>query len=431
MKLQTNKSYQRALDAARQEGEAKARQEVKGYYGDTGEQVNEYLAIIQQQARGMIEIQAPDQISREELKRTYDGNGPVFGVIDKIATAVAACAPYLEVIDRKTGDVVTDPENPVVRLLKKPNDRQTRKKYFYGAATNRYLFGDQWNYVARTVGKDRAPAGMYIIPSQTVAVKHDSGYAGKLDNGLFEGIVINGKQIKAADVFENFSYNLDPTTFFGTSRVSVAATYLTVMERAIGREATALKNGGAANIITPADTSTPALPKDKDDAEQRINAQGNTNKTLMLRIPVAVHSLGNKPADLSILESHKEAITALCFVFGIPVDLYYGQAKYENAKEAKKTLYESCAIPFLEEWGEDLLSFLELSGKYELKVNTDKIRPDRQRGLPHRRQEHGRNRGVYYERDPRDHRLGPHRRGLGRRGPDPYGRTDRSRPGRL
>jgi hypothetical protein len=56
------------------------------------------------------------------------------------------------------------------------------------------------------------------------------------------------------------------------------------------------------------------------------------------------------------------------------VDLYYGQAKYENAKEAKKTIYEQNAIPLANEFAEDLLHYLKLDKEgYQLKVNTDHI----------------------------------------------------------
>ena len=93
----------------------------------------------------------------------------------------------------------------------------------------------------------------------------------------------------------------------------------------------------------------------------------------MLPTPVETHQLGNKPVDLDILTSHKEAITLLCFLYQIPVDLYYGQSKYENAKEAKKTIYEQNAIPMCNEFAEDLLNFLGLSREYKLEVDTQKI----------------------------------------------------------
>lgn len=369
MKILSNKRYAAEMAAARENGAAA---QAKGYYGATTEEFNAYLDAISVQMRGAVQIQPLDQVGRNQLREIYMRNGPVFGVINKIASAIAAVSPYLELIDRQTGDAVTN--HPVVRLLDRPNDRYSRRKFFYGVATNRYLFGDQWTYCIRNIGKNRDPRELYIVPSWRVGVKFKPGeWDGRLDDGIFEGIQVNGKQISARDVFENFAYNIDDGTFFGVSKVSVAASYLTVMERAVAREATALKNGGAANIIAPADTSVPALPQDVDTTEERVNKSGNANKTLMLRIPVAVHSLGDKPADLTILESHKDAVTALCFVFEIPVDLYYGQSKYENAKEAKKALYESVAIPFLEEWGEDLLSFLRLTDRYELRVNTDKI----------------------------------------------------------
>ena len=77
--------------------------------------------------------------------------------------------------------------------------------------------------------------------------------------------------------------------------------------------------------------------------------------------------------DLAILASHKEAVTALCFVYRLPVDLYYGQAKYENAKEAKKAIYEQQAIPLAEEFAADLLAYTGLDKDFELVVNVDEI----------------------------------------------------------
>ena len=55
------------------------------------------------------------------------------------------------------------------------------------------------------------------------------------------------------------------------------------------------------------------------------------------------------------------------------MDLYYGQAKYENAKEAKKTIYEQQAIPLAEEFAADLLAYVKLDDEYELVVNRDEV----------------------------------------------------------
>lgn len=362
MKLITNKRHAEQLAAARQQGMLEA----KGYYARSDEEVNQYLRIIASQAAGMVEMQPIDQVDRAKLKSLYLSNGPLYGVIDKIATAVAVCSRSLELTD-KTGKPVE--KHFILDVLNRPNDRFSRGKFFYAAATNRFLFGDEWNCAPKSVGKVRGVKEMYVISSDSVGVKHGNGK----DEPMFDGLVIAGKPVSAADVFENFAYNPDDKSFFGVSKASVAAAYLTILERAAAREATALKNGGAANLIAPADSGTPALPQDVDKTEEKVNKPANLNKTMMVRIPVAVHTLGDKPADLAILESSKDAVTALCFVYGVPVDLYYGQAKYENMKEAKKALYESVAIPFIEEWCEDFINYLGLAGQYTLKVNVDKI----------------------------------------------------------
>jgi hypothetical protein len=194
------------------------------------------------------------------------------------------------------------------------------------------------------------------------------------------GIVLNGttgEEITLENIITSFDYNLDDTQFFGTSKVVAAATYLEVINKGMRRESHALENGGVANIITPKADESGILPENADNLENRFNSKKNVNKTLAVKFPIEVHTLGNAPADLSILETHKEAVTALCFVYKLPVDLYYGQAKYENAKEAKKTIYEQNAIPLANEFAEDLITFLmrkdrTLAG-WRLTVNTDRI----------------------------------------------------------
>ena len=157
-----------------------------------------------------------------------------------------------------------------------------------------------------------------------------------------------------------------------------AAVYLSVMEKGMRRELHSLDNGGAATLVTPkGDDTGVVLPQYADSLEQQMNGRKSFNRNLAIRFPVEVHQLGNAPVDLSILDTHKEAVTALCFVYKVPVDLYYGQAKYENAKEAKKTIYEQNAIPLANEFAEDLITFLmkkdrTLAG-WRLTVNTDRI----------------------------------------------------------
>lgn len=342
--------------------------ELKGYY-DGQNQMNEYFERIGKQLTG-IEMAPWIVIDRSRIKETYETCAPVMGVVNYIADNVGEVMRFLELTD-KNGQVVEN--HYVVDLLRRPNDRFSIRKFGQAWAVNKLLFGDAWVYARRAVGKDfGAVTEMYILPSHKISV--DRGGAAKPIKGVKLLATGDARTIEMKDVFESFDYNLDDTSFFGTSKIVAAAIYLSVMQRGMNRQDTSLQNGGVANIITPAKDQMGVLPKDKDQLEEEMNGAGNINKTKVVRVPIDVHELGNKPVDLDILGSHKEAVTALCFVYKLPVDLYYGQSKYENAKEAKKAVYEQNAIPMANEFGEDLLRFLELDKEgYQLKVNADLI----------------------------------------------------------
>jgi phage portal protein BeeE len=334
-------------------------------------EVNEYLRAIDTHIKGR-KLAPMIPMDRTKIREAYRTSAAVMGVVNYIAENVGEVARYLELQDAK-GNYVEN--HWVLDLLRHPNDRFNLRRFATAWAVNKLLFGDAWIYAPSAVGKNLGKVGeMYIIPSWRIETNSD----GSLTPLKSIGLVGTPKgDIRMEDVFESFDYNLDDGSFFGTSKIVSAAVYLDVIEKGMRRESQSLDNGGVANLITPKGDEAGVLPQHQDDLETRFNAKKNVNKTLAIRIPVEVHQLGNAPVDLSILETHKEAVTALCFVYKVPVDLYYGQAKYENAKEAKKTIYEQNAIPLANELAEDLLTFLSKKDKslagWRLTVNTDRI----------------------------------------------------------
>ena len=344
--------------------------EVKGFY-DTQNEINEYLRAIDVHMKGR-KLAPMTPMGRNAIRDSYANNAAVMGVVNYIAENVGEVAKYLELQDKK-GDYIEN--HWVLDLLRHPNDRFNLRRFATAWAVNKLLFGDAWVYAPSAVGKNLGKVSeMYVIPSWRIETDSD----GKLQP--LKGVVLSGTskgELSMDDVFESFDYNLDDGSFFGTSKVVSAAVYLDVIDKGMRRESQSLENGGVANLITPKGDDMGVLPEHADDLESRFNSKRNVNKTLALKIPVEVHQLGNAPVDLSILDTHKEAVTALCFVYKVPVDLYYGQAKYENAKEAKKTIYEQNAIPLANEFAEDLITFLMKKDRslvgWRLTVNTDRI----------------------------------------------------------
>ena len=349
--------------------------EKKGYlYGDNSD--NEFL-------RKLLEVTFSTtdfgDFGREELYLTYRTNSAVFGIIDRIAKACGEIGQYIELLD-KDDNVVED--NPLIKVLKRPNDRFSLYQFLYAWATNYNVFGDAFVYAKKGIGKDLGNiAGMYVIPSQKVEIEK-GGWAQPI-----KGIKIKGSAdmdiITPRDYFQSFIYNLDSDTYFGFSPLIAAAYDCQLLKKGKLRLNTSMDNGGVNAIIAPAkDKDGFVVPQAANELEKDLNSNKNANRTMFLRQAVEVTKVGSTPVELGILDGSKDAVTALCFAYGIPMDLYYGQSKYENAKEAKKSLYESAAIPLINVFCNDLMNFVKYdeSGKevkqyagMKLVLNTDKI----------------------------------------------------------
>lgn len=343
--------------------------EVKGYYENT-QDMNEYFRAIAPLLQGFSIRDAFLNMDRVNIKACYETCAPAYGIINKIAKAVGEVFPYLELRDRKSGDYIEN--HFIIDLLNRPNDRYTTKRFGRAWATEYLCFGDSFVYSPKAVGRDLGEGKeMYILPGQRVDIKK-GGYQAPM-----KGIRISGggsnETIPVEAFFESFNFNLDDTSFYGTSPLVVAAAYLSVIDRGIRRQDQTLKNGGPSALVTPKPDNLGVLPVTADNLTEELNGEEVKGQIKALRTAIEVHQLGLSSVDLGILSSHKEAVTALCFIYDIPVDLYYGQSKYENAKEAKKSLYENNAVPLANEFGEDLLNHFGLAGDYTLTVNTDNI----------------------------------------------------------
>ena len=360
----------RDLDAQRERITA-LEAEVKGYYENL-KAGNAYFAALAPLLQGLSLEDFGAAIERGKLKQAYESNGPAWGIINKISKAVGEMFTYLE-LQHWTGSEWKDVDNHwLLDLLHHPNDRFNCKRFGEGWSINRLVYGDATVYSPKLVGKRRGEGKeMYIIPGHRVGIEK-GGYRAPM-----KGIEIAGGErselIKPEDFFMSFNYNLDDTSFYGTSPLVIAAVYLSIIDTGMSRQDMALENGGPTAIVTPKADNLGVMPAMADAVTDELNGKEVKGQIKALRTAIELHELGSSPVDLGILSSHKEAVNALCFIYDIPVDLYYGQSKYENAKEAKKSLYETNAIPLANEFAADFLAHFGMDMDYRLFVNTDKI----------------------------------------------------------
>lgn len=344
--------------------------EEKGYFSSNEQ--NEYFKQISTLAVQGLKLLEFDTVNREQLAKMYWTNAQVRGIVNLIASAVSELADYAELVDKE--DKVQNKHHSI-DLLEQPNDRENKRRFIKTWAINRLLTGDAFVYFDGAVGtKFGQYNSMYVMPSQEVDIikggltKPIAGYKLKTEPSL-------SPKLDEKNVMMSYEPNPKPNNYYGLSPLESAANYIQLLEAGLKRNNSSIVNGGAANIITPKpDNMGSVTPTMADNAEEALNGKTNFNKNKFLKVPLEVHSLGDKPTDLGILDTSKDAITALCFVYNIPIDMYFGQAKYDNTKEAKKSVYEQAAIPLFNEFLQDYSKFLKLEKEgLKWKLNTDKI----------------------------------------------------------
>ena len=345
--------------------------EVKGYY-ENREAGNQYFKAIAALLHGNELDTLNTAISRAKLKEVYESNGPAYGIINKIARATGEMFAYLELQEWKGGKWEDVEDHWLLNLLHAPNDRYGCQRFGQAWAVNRLVYGDAEVYAPTLIGKRKGEGKeMYVIPGHRVGFDK-GGYRQPLKAMTIQGGGSDEK-IEPKDFFMSFNYNLDDASFFGTSPLIVAALYLSVIDKGMARQNLELQNGGPSALITPKPDNLGVMPVSADGLTEELNGKEVKGQLKALRTAIEVHTLGASAVDLGILSSHKEAVNALCFIYDIPVDLYYGQAKYENMKESKKALYENNAVPLANEFAADLLAHFKLDGQFRLTVNTDRV----------------------------------------------------------
>lgn len=352
---------------AKRENES-LRAELKGFQDRENNEHNKLLRQLFPYGGDMMEFSSFD---RAKLLDCYKNTDSVFGLINRIAKRAGEMHKYIELVDAKTEKEIT--KHWLLDILNRPNDRYTLQNFLIGWATQKLIYGDVFVYCDKTVGSKRQINGMYLVPGDKVIIEK-GGWREPM-----KGIKLTGADslINMDEVWQSFCFNPELDSFYGFSPLSAAAASVQLIRNAKKRQNTSVSNGGINTLITPRPDNMGLMPKDQDDLERELNSEKNINKTKYLRNAIEVHKLGSTPVELGLLDSSRESITALCFAYEFPIDLYYGQSKYENAREARKAEYESIAIPLVEDFLNDFMlycgrHFKEVAG-LKFIINRDKI----------------------------------------------------------
>ena len=296
-------------------------------------------------------IQTYHDNSRVYVEKGYQNN-PIVHAITSITAKHGSKAPW--VIKSKSTDEVID-HTLLNALMDRPNTDTSWEDFIQNLITQYVLTGNGFAACDKGTGLNEGkPSSIYILPSEETQIilgdnnRSIAGYRVDFLSADTDVPATEVLHIKTPnpdfDEAGNWLYGQSP---FRAARISIQ-TYNTSVETGLWF----LDNKGAQKILFNENEEEEFSPEAIDHLKQklRLQAQGSKNSA---NIPIIDGKLGvldiSASADEAlVLEQREQAAREICNVLNFPVMLVgIDSATYQNAKEAKKALWENVIIPIL------------------------------------------------------------------------------------
>lgn len=286
------------------------------------------------------------------LKKGYSANTTVYSIVSRI-DAMRKQAKL--VLKDKVGNVVETHE------LLKFRDRFNRSLTTNDAITQMLIYklviGEWFVYkLAPDAGANKGKVSeLHLLPAADVEI---------IEGTIFEpvrGYKIEGNyqiELPVESVYHGKLFNPnwnDERTLHGMSPLRAAANTVTKLNQIEITETKAFENQGPPYILYKESSTDPMQNRMSDPQRDEIvkkikNAAKENNRSLplVLKDKFGKLDLGQKLADMTIIESSNAGIQALCNVYQMPGQIFgIGEATYNNMREARKAAWTDCIQPNL------------------------------------------------------------------------------------
>ncbi|MGE5052035.1 MAG: phage portal protein [Bacillota bacterium] len=291
----------------------------------------------------------PD-VPEEYIKQGYSGNTTVYSIINRIDAMRKQAV--LKLYDANGKEIEN---HELLKYLDKVNAQLTTDDFISQLFVYWLTIGEFFVYkLAPDVGLNKGKVQeLHMLPSADVEI---------IEGTIFEpirGYRIEGNyniELPYEAVYQGKKFNPnwnEERTLHGMSPLRAAAKTLSKLNQIEITEQKQFENQGAPYILFKENSGDPMQNRMTDPQRDEIikkvkNAAKENNRglPLVLKDKFGKLDLGQKLADMTVIESSKSGIIALCALYGMPAQLFgYGDTTYNNYNTAIKDAWTNCIIP--------------------------------------------------------------------------------------
>ena len=273
----------------------------------------------------------------------------------------------LEIKSKTTGQPISNNE-PIVKILRKPNYFQTQKELWRQTEIFRSVFGNEYFFFLTPIGLSKNYKGLFTLPPQYVTIEYPTNSTPFfLNTEMPEGVKYlydwSGRQVPLNEnsILHLNDNNIDqkPDTYLsGMSKLDSLRPNISNIRASYEARNVILTNRGAIGILSnnakdAIGSTMPMSPKEKKTLQGELSKYGvlkSQYKYILTNLSLKWTQITTDLDKLKVFEEVEEDFRMICNEYGTPYELFAGtNITYENKEKAEKQFYQDTVIPTTQE----------------------------------------------------------------------------------
>ena len=308
-------------------------------------------------------VNSYDDDTRTYIEKGYQQNPIVYSIVNMVSKGAGKAAWCIK--DRRTGEEISVPL--LEKLMYQPNPLQTWTDLVQDMVTHKLLEGNSFMTGEYGTGINTNMYNtVYALPSEDMQIIASSNHRG-IAGYRVDTVWSEEGEIPATEVLHlknpNPDFNETDNWLFGQSNFRAVSQSIQTYNESLEAGVWFLQNKGAQKILHTKDSEVELGPEGADALKHKLREQSQGSKN-NANIPIINEDLGvldisANAKDALVLEQRAQAALEICNATNFPPSLIgLSDTTYQNAKEAKKSLWENIILPELHELKEGLNRWL-------------------------------------------------------------------------